>query len=207
MKEAKPVTELQSSREPTPAVVKDSVFFKYTIKQKEDLDRVFLLLNVSVKEGIQVYISSKEYPSEAKGEHVYAVGDVPSHVIAEYPNMYLMSQVFREAITFRYDDQSDQIVYCGTFEHTNPHLLDYESEDKLDTERLCKLTTYSKDTHPDFDWLTPFEKAGELPNKIDFMFDASGWEAQKSRVVYIGVYNSRPADGPIDFNIRIREQP
>ena len=57
---------------------------------------------------------------------MYAVGDVPNQIIEQIPNMYLMSQVFQEAVTFRYDDQTDQIVYCDTFKHTNPYLLDYK---------------------------------------------------------------------------------
>ena len=43
------------------------------------------------------------------------------------------------------------------------------------------------------------------PNKIDLMFDATYWERQNSRDMYIGVHNSKPDQGPVECTIRMRE--
>ena len=47
VKEAKPVVLLANDGEPTTATVHDSVFFKYVLQDTSDLERLFLLLNVS----------------------------------------------------------------------------------------------------------------------------------------------------------------
>lgn len=46
-----------------------------------------------------------------------------------------------------------------------------------------------------------YDTSRSLEDKIDFLFWARAWFC--SPVVHIGVYNSRPEDGPVDFNIRI----
>lgn len=47
VKEAKPVTLLTNEGDPLTATVHDCVFFKYVLQDTSDLERLFLLLNVS----------------------------------------------------------------------------------------------------------------------------------------------------------------
>ena len=42
-----------------------------------------------------------------------------------------------------------------------------------------------------------------LDDRIDFLFPSNMWIQDK--VVHIGVYNSEPNNGPIDFTIRMRD--
>ena len=63
MTEAKPITHLKGGDKPTTVTVSDCAFFKYSIEHKSELEKVLLLLNISVKNRIQVYINKKPYPS------------------------------------------------------------------------------------------------------------------------------------------------
>ena len=47
VKEAKPVVLLENAADPVTATVHDSAFFKYVLQDTSDLERLFLLLNVS----------------------------------------------------------------------------------------------------------------------------------------------------------------
>ena len=64
LKEAKPITELSNSQGPITSTVTDSVFFKYTIQDLSDLDNQLLLLNISKRKDLQIYIHRIEYPGD-----------------------------------------------------------------------------------------------------------------------------------------------
>ena len=66
---------------PLEVTVNDSLFFKYTIDEKTDLEDKLLLLNVSNREDLQIYINSHSYPSSKKNEFEYALGDLPERVL------------------------------------------------------------------------------------------------------------------------------
>ena len=44
-----------------------------------------------------------------------------------------------------------------------------------------------------------------LEDRIDFLFDGYLWAMKSYHKIYIGVYNSAPEEGAIDFTIRMRE--
>ena len=77
MTEAKPVKLLRPGVE-MQATVQDSLFFKYMIQPGADFNSLLLKLNLSTKQGLQVYIDKNRYPSEESGEHTYALGDLPA---------------------------------------------------------------------------------------------------------------------------------
>ena len=81
VREAKPITMLNSESTSTTATVTDSMFFKYTIANTSDLENLLLLINVSNRKHLQVYIHKNSYPSEQFSEHEYALGDIPEHVL------------------------------------------------------------------------------------------------------------------------------
>ena len=66
---------------PMETTVTDSLFFKYTIEDTSDLENMLLLLNVSKKKDLQIYINSRSYPSDLRNEYEFAVGDIPEQVI------------------------------------------------------------------------------------------------------------------------------
>ena len=68
--------------------------------------------------------------------------------------MYLMAMILEEATTFRYDESTDEIIYCSNFDQTNPSLLNLDSEQKLCSDRLQSLTTWTPESDLKLDWVT-----------------------------------------------------
>ena len=81
IKEAKAIQLLTKEMPPFEATVVDSLYFKYTIEDTSDLENMLLLLNVSKRKDLQIYMHSRSYPSDLFNEHEYALGDIPEHVI------------------------------------------------------------------------------------------------------------------------------
>ena len=100
IKEAKPITELSSLAAPLQTTVTDSVFFKYTIQDTSDLENLLLLLNVSKKKDLQIFIHKTSYPSELRNEYDYALGDVPEHVLKAMSLNYYMKEMYHDASPF-----------------------------------------------------------------------------------------------------------
>ena len=87
---------------PLEATVTDSLFFKYTIENKADLENMLLLLNVSKRNDLQVYIHKNSYPSDLFNEHDYALGDIPEHVLRAMYQNYYMREMYHDATPFHY---------------------------------------------------------------------------------------------------------
>ena len=120
VKEAKPVVLLENTADPTPVTVHDSAFFKYVLQDTSDLERMFLLLNITNRERLQVYIHKRNYPSELPDEHEFAVGDLPDHVLQRMFQMYYMKEMYQDANPFQYVKALDTVAYYSHFRHTNP---------------------------------------------------------------------------------------
>ena len=67
--------------EPVNVEIKDSAFFKYVIQNTKDLEKLFLLLNVSNRKRVQIYVHKKNYPSVEIDEHEFAVGNIPDEIL------------------------------------------------------------------------------------------------------------------------------
>ena len=80
---AKEITNLSNSMAPLNVTVSDSVFFKYTIEDLSDLENLLLLLNVSNKTDLQIYMHGNRYPSAKHDEHLYAIGDLPKPLLQD----------------------------------------------------------------------------------------------------------------------------
>ena len=78
------------------------------------------------------------------------------------------------------------------------------NRDKLDAARISKLTTWTPNSGVELDWVTGDEIVSEPADRIDLLFEAGLWVFRKPNV-YIGVYNSKPEDGPVEFSINMRE--
>jgi len=56
------------------------VFFRYSVAHVEELENHLLLLNVSNKSKIQIYLHIQEFPDETT--HYYPLGDVPRDALS-----------------------------------------------------------------------------------------------------------------------------
>ena len=72
---------------------------------------------------------------------------------------------------------------------------------------LCRLTSHAPDDLiSNLPCLTKPEHVTDIPNLIDFLFSSSPyWKLKDKGTIYIGVYNSSPFKGPIDFTIQLRK--
>ena len=61
--------------------------------------KLLLLLNVSTKKNLQVYIGSTNYPSE-KTDYDYAVGDIPDSSLKDICTKYYMRELYQAANPF-----------------------------------------------------------------------------------------------------------
>lgn len=204
MKEAKPIKTLTKDMAPFEATVTDSLFFKYTIEDTSDLENMLLLLNVSKRKDLQIYIHSRCYPSDLFREHEYALGDIPEHVIRAMFQNYYMKEMYHDANPFHYVSSIDSVLYYPHFNHTNQDLFNPEHREMLDSARVAKYTTWSPQTGPDLSFVTPYNLAEEPEDRIDLVFTAAMWQYRKPEV-HIGVFNSRRDRQPVTFDIRMRE--
>ena len=78
MIQATPVVSLSNS-EALPITVKDSLFFKYDLEVNEehpDLSELLVLLNVSKRKNLTVFIGNENYPAQKNDDYDYAAGDL-----------------------------------------------------------------------------------------------------------------------------------
>ena len=116
-------------------------------------------------------------------------------------------EIFEESMPFVYDIETDTLVYKTDFAQVlNPWATRPGLEDWVDTLKIAKVTTWTpqKDPFPFVEEDTPYDQAlmEEMPDRIDLLVPI---EVIKGDTIYIGVYNSRPEDGPVSFTIRMRE--
>ena len=98
----------------------------------------------------------------------------------------------------------DKIVYYSHFNHTNPVLFDPDNKEKLDASRIEKLTTWAQNSGIELDWVTDGITEREHADRIDLLFEAALWVYRKPDV-FIGIYNTKPDDGPVEFTLNMRE--
>lgn len=119
---------------------------------------MLLLLNVSKKKDLQIYIHKASYPSDLHMEHEYALGDIPEHVLRAMFQNYYMREMYHDANPFHYVRELDQIVYYPHFRHTNPDLFVPDNKEKLDSHRVAKYTTWTAENGPDLPFVTEFNQ-------------------------------------------------
>ena len=115
--------------EPFTTTVADSIYFKYTIEDISDLEQMLLLLNISKRKDLQVYVHRAAYPSHVFNDHEYALGDIPEHALRAIYKNYYMKEMYHDANPFQYDRETDQVIYYPNFSHTNPDCFDPDNRD------------------------------------------------------------------------------
>ena len=207
-----PISILKNNGLVTYSSVSAKIFFKYEIATHSissrglDLDNLLLLLNVSNRKDLKVYIGHSEYPS-AEGEGImYALGDLTDDELKQAIDKSEMRRSLSAVDVFKYDITTDKILYSPTYFDNDHALLTSLASGFINTDKLFKLTTYKPSGGLcTILWKTIPTSDVEPPNRIDFLMNARDWKLKKSLTIYIGVYNSRPEDGPIDFTIQMRE--
>jgi len=163
---------------------------------------MLLLLNVSNRKHLQIYVHKNSYPSDIFTEHEYALGDVPEHVLRAMFQNYYMREMYHDANPFQYVRAFDQILYYPHFRHVNQDLFVPALREMLDSHRVARHTTWTKEEGPDLGFVTPNldTNALESENRIDLVFTAAMWQYRPPDV-HIGVYNSHPQGEPVTFDI------
>ena len=190
------VISLDNLQAPYDATInKTPLYFTYSLAQVEALENHLLLLNVSNRTRLQVYVHLHPFPDHTY--HHYPLGDVPDKALkALFKNTGKM-EVFEDSTAYIYDRESDTIVYPGTFGHLNPEAILPEAEEWIDGLKIAKVTTWTPESGPEVN-AAGFNTDGRpLEDRIDFVFWAKMWLCNP--VVHISVFNSHPEDGPVDF--------
>ena len=86
----------------------------------------------------------------------------------------------------------------------NPELFKPENREKLDGERLSRNTTWMPGDNLELDFVTAKDGIIEPPDRVDLLFEAGLWVFQKP-FVYVGIYNSKPDEGPVEVQVKMRE--
>ena len=118
-------------------------------------------------------------------------------------------EIFEDSTPFVYDKARDQVVYRRDFGHINPETMYPGAEQFVDASKISKVTTWNPNKGP----AAPTEyfhlvgnnsgKMDAIDGGIDFLFHGKMWFCNP--IVQIGVFNSKPEEGPIDFTIRMRD--
>ena len=66
------------------------------------------------------------------------------------------------------------------------------------------MTTWTPESGIELDWVTGDELETQPEDRIDLLFEAGLWVFRKPNV-YVGIYNTKPEDGPVEFTINMRE--
>ena len=206
IKEAKVITQLKKEMPPLNATVVDSLYFKYLIEDNSDLENMLLLLRVSKRKDLQIYIHKNSYPSDLFQEHDYALGDIPEHVIRAMYQNYYMKEMYHDANPFHYVPSLGQIMYYPHFRHQNQELFKPENRELLDSARVAKYSTWTPEKGPNLSFVTPYVEPDEpIEDKIDLVFTAAMWQYRKPEV-HIGIFNSHESGEPVEFNIHMSEK-
>jgi len=111
-------------------------------------------------------------------------------------------EIFEDSNPFIYDHENDTVRYRTDFGHLNPEAIYPDASDWIDGLKIAKLTTWTPEKGPYVD-AAMYDSTKVLADKIDFVCWAKIWFS--SPTVWIGVYNSRPEEGSVDFSIRMRD--
>jgi hypothetical protein len=85
--------------------VKDIEFFKFELNSKVDLEQVCLLIQLSQKTYLRMYVHWKFYPD--KEDHLWVVGDLSDDIMMAMFKKIYMRELFCDANPFQYVPGTD----------------------------------------------------------------------------------------------------
>ena len=138
-------------------------------------------------------------------DYGFVAGDLSKETLERIYQMIYMREMLSEANVFRYDPELDSVVYHDNFGHVNEGLIGPESSGKLDSDRLQRSTTWKPGKGVDISWVTDIAPLDEIPDRIDLLFEVGQWFYPHQQHIYIGIYNSRPDEGPVQVSVKMRD--
>ena len=129
--------------------VKEIEFFKFELNSKVDFEQVCLLIQLSQKTYLRMYVHWKFYPD--KEDHLWVVGDLSDDIMMAMFKKIYMRELFCDANPFQYVPGTDQIAYYDTFKWSlTDEYLKPSSEEFFDGNRMLKYTcwTQPEEIHP-----------------------------------------------------------
>jgi hypothetical protein len=82
-------------------------FFKYVIKDSSDLEDLMILLNVSERSKLQLYLHWTNYPSAKTSQHDYCLGAVQEEPLRKMLSDRFKTEIFVEESPYAYDSTTD----------------------------------------------------------------------------------------------------
>ena len=114
-------------------------------------------------------------------------------------------EYFQDAKTFVYNEQTDKVEYKRTYDHIAPERFLKVNRGSLDGDLLASLTTWTPQKRWPLIGFTGLKFSPDgFPDRINYIMSTKAWNNQ-SNTINIGVHNTNPNDGPVNFNIRVRD--
>lgn len=142
------MVKLNNLEEALPITVNKSAFFRYVLPDGIDYDDHFVLVQVTPKSKLAVYIHSQRYPGPEKGHLDYMLGDLPAKNLKELLSSTYRLEYYKEAKTLVYNAGMDQVEYQQSYDHLSPERLLPENNAKVDGKLLRSLTTWTPEHEP-----------------------------------------------------------
>ena len=117
-----------------------SKFFKFGVDQTKDIEDLKVLLQISKRKELQIYLHWEPFPSPEKFQ--YAFGDLPKEVLQDLlPTK--RKEMFEKCESYIYDKERDTIIYTENFDHLNQNVFSPVNEDKIDGLKLAQHTSWT----------------------------------------------------------------
>ena len=112
----------------------------------EELENHLLLLNISNKSRLQVYLHIHPFPDEIN--HHYPLGDLPFNVLKELFKATRKMHIFEDSMPYVYDREQYTVRYRCDFGHLNPEAIYPDACDWIDGLKIAKVTTWTPEKGP-----------------------------------------------------------
>jgi len=169
--------------------VEDIAYFKYQINSAADFEQLFLLIQLSQKKHLEIFIHEKIYPDEE--DHLWVVGDLPEHVIKMIFKKIYLRELFCEANPFQYIRELDTLQYYDNFNMLSKEFVDPLSAEHFDGDKVERFMCWTDELAEKYPYTTkPIDKSSK-EDRIDLLIEAEIWKLSK-QTVHIGVKNRHP---------------
>ena len=75
-----------------------------------------ILLNISERSKVQVYLHWSHYPSAKLGQHDVCLGDLPAQVLQKMLSNQAQMDQFTEEAPYAYDEEANELVHIKDME-------------------------------------------------------------------------------------------
>lgn len=110
-KDVPPMVKLNGLQKALPIKVDKPAFFRYVLPDDIDYDDHFVLIQVTPRSQLAVYIHSQQYPGPVQGHYDQMLGDLPENRFNELLSSDYRLEYFKEAKTVIYKAETDCAEY------------------------------------------------------------------------------------------------